>query len=71
MFVEPPSWEELEARLARRGTEDEAGLRKRLVTARRELQEAGHFGHRVVNDQLERAVEEVDRILGPAPEKTR
>ena len=67
IFVEPPSWRELEARLARRGTEDAAGLRKRLETARRELEEAGAFDHRVVNDQVERAVEEVDRILGPIP----
>ena len=71
VFVEPPSWETLEERLTRRGTEDPAGLRKRLETARRELEQAGHFGHRVVNEQLERAVDEVDRILGPAPKKTR
>ena len=67
IFVEPPSWDELEARLTRRGTEDAAGLRKRLETARRELQEAAAFDHRVVNDQVERAVDEVDRILGPIP----
>ena len=69
VFVEPPSWETLEGRLAGRGTEDEAGLRKRLATARRELQEAGHFDHWVVNDQVEQAVDEVDRILGPAPKR--
>jgi guanylate kinase len=66
IFVEPPTWEELETRLARRGTEDAAGLRKRLETARRELAEAGDFTYRVVNDQLEQAVAEVDRILGSA-----
>ncbi len=69
IFVEPPSWETLEARLAGRGTEDDAGLRNRLATARRELQDAAHFDRRVVNDQVEQAVEEVDRILGPAPRK--
>ena len=69
IFVEPPSWETLEARLAGRGTEDEAGLKRRLATARRELQEAVHFDHRVVNDQVERAVDEVDRILGTAPDR--
>jgi len=63
IFVEPPSWDELIARLERRGTEDEAGMRKRLETARHELEAAGGFDHRVVNDELETAVEEVNRIL--------
>ena len=65
IFVEPPSWKELVERLQRRGTEDEAGLRLRLDTARRELVEAGSFDHRVVNDDLDEAVEAVNRILGP------
>lgn len=71
IFVEPPSWDTLEERLTKRGTEDPAGLRKRLETARIELEQAGDFGHRVINDRIERAVEEVDRILGAAPTKTR
>jgi len=67
IFVVPPSWEELVARLERRGTEDAEGLRRRLETARRELEEAPRFDHQVVNEDLERAVEEVDRILGSQP----
>jgi guanylate kinase len=63
VFVEPPSWEALEERLRARGTEDEERMRARLATARRELEAAGEFDRRVVNDDLERAVEEVDRIL--------
>jgi guanylate kinase len=63
IFLEPPSWEVLEARLRARGTEDEERLRVRLDTARKELSEAGEFDHRVVNEDLDRAVEEVDRIL--------
>jgi guanylate kinase len=69
IFVEPPSWEELVARLERRGTEDEAGLRRRLETARREFEEAPGFDHRVVNDDLETAVEEVNRILDAGSER--
>jgi guanylate kinase len=63
IFLEPPSWEVLERRLTGRGTEDEPALRRRLETARRELADAGEFDHRVVNDDLAEAVEEVDRIL--------
>lgn len=63
MFLEPPSWEVLERRLSGRGTEEEAALRRRLETARRELADAGMFDHRVVNEDLTEAVEQVDRIL--------
>lgn len=63
IFLEPPSWEVLELRLTGRGTEDEPALRRRLETARRELEDAGEFDHRVVNDDLAEAVGEVDRIL--------
>ena len=68
IFLAPPDWPTLEARLRARGTEDEDKLRKRLSTARRELDEAGRFGHHVINDQLEQAVEAVDRILEQASE---
>jgi guanylate kinase len=63
IFLEPPSWEALEARLRGRGTEGPDAMLRRLETARRELEEAHRFDHRVVNDDLETAVEEVDRIL--------
>ena len=63
IFVDPPDWETLEARLRARGTEDETRLARRLDSARRELAGAGDFDHRVVNDRLEQAVEQVNRIL--------
>ncbi|MGH2786170.1 MAG: guanylate kinase [Actinomycetota bacterium] len=63
IFVDPPDWETLEARLRARGTEDEARMARRLASARQELADAGDFDHRVVNDQLEQAVEQVNRIL--------
>jgi guanylate kinase len=63
IFLEPPSWEVLEDRLRSRGTEDDMALARRLETARRELSDAKVFDHRVVNEDLAEAVEEVDRIL--------
>jgi guanylate kinase len=63
IFVDPPDWETLEARLRARGTEDEARTARRLESARRELAGAGDFDHRVINDRLEQAVEQVNRIL--------
>lgn len=64
-FIVPPGLDELEGRLRRRGDTSEADIRKRLEIARREMEEAEIlFDHVVVNDVLERAIEEVDRLMG-------
>jgi guanylate kinase len=63
IFLAPPSLEELDRRLRTRGTEDEAQLARRLDVARHELAEADTFDHLVVNDEVNRAAEEIARIL--------
>ncbi len=66
VLLEPPSFEELEARLRQRG-DDEAHVRRRIEVGRRELDEGRALAtHVVVNDQLERAVAEVGAILDAA-----
>jgi guanylate kinase len=67
VFIEPPSWEVLAARLTGRGTEDPAVVERRLKNAREELAAAPEFDERVMNDRLEDAVDEVDRILEGTP----
>lgn len=67
IMLVPPSWEVLEARLRGRGTEDAAALERRLATAKSELALAETFDHRVVNDDLEDAIQSVVRILAPDP----
>jgi guanylate kinase len=59
VFVIPPSAEVLVSRLTKRGTEADDEVARRLRAARRELQRARDFDHVVVNDDLERAVEEI------------
>lgn len=59
LFIEPPSMEELERRLRGRGTEDEESIELRLANAREEMACAEHYDARVVNDDLERACEEL------------
>jgi guanylate kinase len=54
VFIEPPSMEELEARLARRG--DTRDIEARLERARVEMSMAHEFDHRVVNEVLSDAV---------------
>ncbi len=59
VFLAPPSWEELERRLVGRGTEDAEERTPRLDSARRELAAAVEFDHVIVNDDVERATDEL------------
>ena len=63
IFVEPPSMDELERRLRRRGTETEDRIRLRLETAGWELEQRDWFDHAIVNDDLERASSQVAAII--------
>jgi len=63
VFLLPDSPEVLENRLRDRGTEPEAVIQRRLDEARRELAEARHYRYQVVNDKVERAVDQISEIL--------
>lgn len=63
IFVVPPSEEELEARLRRRGTDSDDAIRRRLEESRRELAEREAYDHEIVNRDLNRAVTELLRVL--------
>ena len=63
VFVAPPSFEELARRLRERATESSGEIGERLELARRQTEEAPDFDLIVVNDDLERAVAELDRVL--------
>ena len=63
VFVQPPSWEELEWRLRSRGTDNPQQLKLRLRAAREELAAAGEFDRTVMNDDLNACVDAIERIL--------
>lgn len=63
VFLAPPSWEVLVERLTGRGTETEEVIQRRLQTAREELNAQDEFDSVVVNDDVERAVDAISRIL--------
>ena len=63
IFITAPSEEELERRLRARGTESEGEIEERIVAARRQKQLAGEFGYRIINDDLDRAVDELERVV--------
>ena len=59
IFIEPPSWEELTARLINRGTESEQSTQARLDRAKEELSAAAEFDYVVINHQVEQSVTEL------------
>lgn len=63
IFILPPSVEELERRLRDRGTETEEAIQKRLNTVKSEMKNAKFFNYKVINDEVDRAVEEIENII--------
>ncbi len=63
IFIEPPSPEVLRERLVGRGTDAADVIERRLQEARKELRAKEEFGHRVVNDDVDRAANELAGIV--------
>jgi guanylate kinase len=63
IFIAPPSFAELERRLRERATESSGEIDERLELAREQMREADDFDYVVMNDNVERAVTELDGIV--------
>lgn len=63
IFVLPPSIEELQRRLSGRGTETSDVIEKRLNRAVEEMEFAKEFDYQVINDDVERAKDEILSII--------
>ena len=63
VFIVPSSLDELEKRLNGRGLDSSESVRKRLINAAREIDEAPSFQYVIVNDDLERATIELESIV--------
>ena len=63
IFLVPPSLRELERRLASRGTDQRDVIRRRLIRAKRELEEIRHYDYAVVNRQVDQALSALSAIL--------
>lgn len=66
VFLAPPDWDTLVERLVGRGTEDAEERERRLATARLELAAEPEFDVTIVNDEVERATDELARVIGVA-----
>jgi guanylate kinase len=71
LFVSPGSVVELERRLRGRGTDSQEAIERRLEVARREMAAADQYQFRIVNDSVERAVDEICGILRKAEKVSR
>lgn len=63
IFILPPSMEELRKRIVGRGTESEEDIRKRYGAALEEIHQVIKYDYAVINDDLERALIDVESIL--------
>ena len=66
LFVTPPSAGELQRRLVGRGTETDEVIRQRLARASEESEGIEAYDYIVVNDNLERCVEEINQLVDAA-----
>ena len=63
IFILPPSFEELEARLRGRHTETEEAIQKRLESTRLEMENSKQFDYQIINDNIENAVKALEEIM--------
>jgi len=63
IFISPPAFEELEARMSTRGTESALDRATRLESARMELGLASEFDFQVINDEVARCAQEVVELV--------
>ncbi|MCR5265762.1 MAG: guanylate kinase [Cyanobacteria bacterium RUI128] len=63
LFIAPPSYEELEARLRGRKTETEEAIQKRLKFVEFEKENSKYFDYIIINDTVENAVNEIEKHL--------
>ncbi len=63
IFILPPSWEILEKRLKGRGTESDEEIKARLDRAKEEMEFANKFNYKILNDDADRAANEILSII--------
>lgn len=63
IFIAPPSLSELESRLRGRRQDDEIAIQKRLNAARAELEAVRDYDYLVLNEKVDRAVEQLRCII--------
>jgi guanylate kinase len=65
IFMQPPSIEELEVRIRKRGQDTDAAIARRMERAKVEIASAHEFDVQIVNDNFELAVQRLEDVLFP------
>jgi guanylate kinase len=63
IYVLPPSLEVLEKRLFARGTDDKGVIKMRMEKVSHEIRQCGLYDYIIINDDLEKAIEEAQAII--------
>jgi guanylate kinase len=63
IFVDAPTFDELERRLRERATESSGEIQVRLALARKQQEQKGRFDYSIVNDDIDRAAKELEGIV--------
>ena len=63
IMIAPPSVQELKSRLVGRGTESAEDIEERLARLDYELAQSDKYDYTVINDDLERAIGEIEKII--------
>jgi guanylate kinase len=63
IFVLPPSWDELEQRLRRRGEDHPDAIAQRMANAREEVAQARHFDFVIINSLFETALFDLKTVV--------
>src|SRR5271155_1067863 len=63
IFILPPDWETLERRLRSRGLDPEPVIRRRLDTARREIENYSKYDYILVNNVLDQSADQLKDIV--------
>ncbi len=63
IFIEPPSYDDLEFRLRNRNTESEEAILKRLKVVHQEIENSNKFNYKIINDTVENAITKLEEII--------
>lgn len=66
VFILPPSLDELESRLRRRGTDSDEVISRRLLGARCEMRHVGEFDYVIINNELDVALDDLVAVVRSA-----
>ena len=63
IFILPPDWRTLESRLRNRGSDSEEVIRRRLDTARREIENYSKYDYILINNLLEQSADQLKNVV--------